>query len=225
MRYIWSCLHFQEKYFEIKNGALAEHFYLKPVILAAQPIELLHFKPCVQLCPPPPVLPRAISNRTFPSICVWIQTEFIGPKSSRSRTTKHQTQRLASFPTSYFYITGLVLSQICSKLFHLWGEWTEKWELLPQKEKKTQQQIFQGTMATEHSNFLSLMRTAGEADYKGDNLLLLFVTPLAGVSETDCTLSLTRTHTRVTFFTQTTLKNAFSFILSWPFSQMTCDSD
>lgn len=48
----------------------------------------------------------------------------------------------------------------------------KKEELLSQEEEKTQQQIFQGTMATEHAgNFDENSRKRG-ADYKGDNVLL-----------------------------------------------------
>lgn len=74
-------------------------------------------------------------------------------------------------------------ANLVSNCFCLWGKTEKKWELLSQERKETQQQIFQGTMATEHSKEFWWEQQAKRGWLQGRQ----FVTPIARATESDCT--------------------------------------
>lgn len=98
----------------------------------------------------PTVLPRANSNPIFLRVCVYAFKQ-------KKKIFYSLTVCFSPNPPKKSIFTLCILILFC-----LWGEQTEKWELLSQEEKKITAVYFSRYHGNITFKILSLMRTAGE---------------------------------------------------------------
>lgn len=135
----------------------------------------------------------------------------------------------SQLPNNLFLYYLLILSKIDSKWFCLWGEeGGKKDEIchLRKGKKNHSSTFFKVPWQQNIQNFkFDENSRQREADYKGDNLLLLWREPRRLIAHTlSLPLSVSHTHTRTqrgTFFMWTAVKNHLFSALSRPFSRRT----